>query len=112
MEKVVTDIIVVEAELTDCYQTTVPEAVRRALQLGDKDKIRYTIHVSGEVILSRIQESADYPSQYHFLASLAGDIDKSPQHLQRLDADFVKKIQSLVEGVEVNLDAPLEEGDD
>jgi antitoxin PrlF len=33
----------VESTLTDRYQTTVPETVRRALRLGKRDKIRYSI---------------------------------------------------------------------
>ncbi|WP_206165702.1 type II toxin-antitoxin system PrlF family antitoxin, partial [Citrobacter braakii] len=30
-----------ESTLTDRYQTTVPETVRRALRLGKRDKIHY-----------------------------------------------------------------------
>ena len=33
----------VDSTLTDRYQTTVPEAVRRALKLGKRDKIHYAI---------------------------------------------------------------------
>ena len=40
----------VESTLTDRYQTTVPETVRRALKLGKRDKIHYTIRPSGEVV--------------------------------------------------------------
>jgi antitoxin PrlF len=36
----------VESTLTDRYQTTVPETVRRALKLGKRDKIHYTIRPS------------------------------------------------------------------
>jgi bifunctional DNA-binding transcriptional regulator/antitoxin component of YhaV-PrlF toxin-antitoxin module len=35
-----------ESTLTDRYQTTVPETVRRALRLGKRDKMRYTIRPS------------------------------------------------------------------
>jgi antitoxin PrlF len=41
----------VESTLTDGYQTTVPETVRRALRLGKRDKIHYTIRPDGEVVL-------------------------------------------------------------
>jgi len=40
----------VESTLTDRYQTTVPETVRRALKLGKRDKIHYTIRPGGEVV--------------------------------------------------------------
>ena len=43
----------VESTLTDRYQTTVPETVRRALQLGKRDKIHYTIRPGGEVVEER-----------------------------------------------------------
>ena len=43
----------VESTLTDRYQTTVPETVRRALRLGKRDKISYTIRPDGEVVLTR-----------------------------------------------------------
>jgi len=39
-----------ESTLTDRYQTTVPETVRRALRLGKRDKIHYTIRPGGEVL--------------------------------------------------------------
>lgn len=42
-----------ESTLTDRYQTTVPESVRRALRLGKRDKIHYAIQPGGEVILTR-----------------------------------------------------------
>ena len=41
-----------ESTLTDRYQTTVLETVRRALNLGKRDKIHYTIRPSGEVVLT------------------------------------------------------------
>ena len=44
----------VESTLTDRYQTTVPETVRRALRLRKRDKIHYTIRPGGEVVLSRV----------------------------------------------------------
>ena len=46
--------IEVESTLTDRYQTTVPETVRRALRLGKRDKIQYTVRPGGEVVLTRV----------------------------------------------------------
>jgi antitoxin PrlF len=43
----------VQSTLTDRYQTTVPELVRRCLQLGKRDKVHYSIRPNGEVVLSR-----------------------------------------------------------
>ena len=58
----------VESTLTDRYQTTVPETVRRALRLGKRDKIRYTIRPCGEVVLTRAEAvEGDDPVLGHFL---------------------------------------------
>ena len=102
-----------ESTLTDRYQTTVPETVRRALKLRKRDKIRYVILPSGEVMLSRISDSdQDDPALGQFLDLLARDIAKHPEHLQAVDSEFVKRLQSLVGGVKVDLNAPLSADDE
>ncbi|MEY4014938.1 MAG: hypothetical protein RLZZ290_1802, partial [Pseudomonadota bacterium] len=59
----------VQSTLTDRYQTTVPETVRRALKLGKRDKIHYSIRPSGEVVLTRADASdEDDPALGPFLA--------------------------------------------
>ena len=103
----------VESTLTDRYQTTVPETVRRALQLGKRDKIHYTIRPGGEVVLSRAKPSEeDDPVLGQFLGLLARDMASHPERLQAMDADFVQRIQSLTGGIEVDLDAALPAGDE
>jgi antitoxin PrlF len=39
-----------ESTLTDRYQTTIPDPVRKALHLNKRDKIHYTIQPNGQVI--------------------------------------------------------------
>jgi antitoxin PrlF len=97
-----------ESTLTDRYQTTVPETVRRVLNLGKRDKIHYTIRSSGEVVLTRaaLHESDD-PVLGQFLAFLAGDIASHPERLQAIDAGLAQRIRSLVGSIEVDLDAAL-----
>jgi len=98
----------VESTLTDRYQTTVPETVRRALHLGKRDKIHYTIRPGGEVVLSRADTSkGDDPVLGQFIGFLARDIANHPERLQSLDAGFVQRLQSLTDGIEVDLDAAL-----
>ena len=46
-------ILEAESTLTDRYQTTVPEPVRKALRLGRRDRLRYEIRPGGEVVLTR-----------------------------------------------------------
>ncbi|MFO1430227.1 MAG: type II toxin-antitoxin system PrlF family antitoxin [Candidatus Competibacteraceae bacterium] len=103
----------VKSTLTDRYQTTVPETVRRVLKLGKRDKIRYTIRPNGEVVISRAEptEHAD-PVLGQFLSLLAGDIASHPERLQTVDTGLVHRIQSLVGTAEVDLDAPLSADDE
>ena len=62
----------VESTLTDRYQTTVPETVRRALRLGKRDKLHYVIRSNGEVVLTRAAAALDDdPVLGQFLAFLS-----------------------------------------
>ena len=106
-------ILEVESTLTDRYQTTVPETVRRALSLGKRDKIHYTIRPTGEVVLTRAEVSeGDDPVLGQFLGFLARDIASHPERLQTVDAQFLQRIQSLVGSIEVDLDAALSADDE
>lgn len=106
-------ILEVESTLTDRYQTTVPETVRRVLNLGKRDKINYTIRPNGEVVLSRVEiaKEAD-PVLGQFLEFLSRDIASHPERLQSIDADFVQRLQSLAGGIDVDLDAALSADDE
>lgn len=103
----------VESTLTDRYQTTVPETVRCALQLGKRDKIHYTIRPSGEVVLTCAEQSeGDDPVLGQFMGFLARDIASHPERLQAVDASLVQRLQSLVGGVKVDLDTALSADDE
>jgi antitoxin PrlF len=106
-------ILEAESTLTDRYQTTVPESVRRALRLDKRDRIHYTIRPSREVVLTRA-ESADEaaPVLGQFLGFLADDIARHPARLQAVDRRFVQRLQSLTQGADVDLDAPLSADDE
>jgi len=85
----------VESTLTDRYQTTVPETVRRALKLGKRDK-----------------ETTDDPVLGQFLGFLAQDIANNPRQLRSFDKKLVDRINKLVGDKDVDLDQPLSEDDD
>lgn len=100
-----------ESTLTDRYQTTVPEGVRKALKLSKRDKIHYSIRPSGEVVLTKAAAVDEDPVLGSFLNYLAKDIAQHPDRLQVVDAGLLMRIQSLVDGVEFDLDAPLSDDD-
>lgn len=97
-----------ESTLTDRYQTTVPEPVRQALRLGKRDKIQYKIRRSGEVVMTRADDSpATDPVMERFLGFLAHDMAAHPERMKALDAGFVRRLQALTADVDIDLDAPL-----
>ncbi len=102
----------VESTLTDRYQTTVPETVRRVLRLGKRDKIHYTIRPGGEVVLTRAEASDDDPVLGQFLDFLARDIASHPERLQPIDDNLLSRIHSLVGDMDIDLDAPLSADDE
>ena len=102
-----------ESTLTDRYQTTVPETVRRALRLGKRDKIHYSIRPGGEVVLTRADTvEGDDPVLGQFLGFLARDIASHPERLQAVDAGLVQRLRTLVGDVEVDLDVVLSADDE
>ncbi len=103
----------VESTLTDRYQTTVPETVRRVLKLGKRDKIHYTIRQDGEVVLTRATATeGNDPVLGQFLGFLARDMASHPERLQAVDSGLVQRIQSLVGAIDVDLDVALSENDE
>ena len=103
----------VESTLTDRYQTTVPEAVRRALKLGKRDKLHYTVRADGEVVITRASEAANNdPVLGEFLNFLANDIARHPDQLQAVDTALRARIASLVGKNHMDLNAALSADDE
>ena len=88
-------------------QTTVPKPVRNALGLSEGDQIAFRVD-GGAVTVRRVDEDQDDPVIASFLAFLANDIQANPANLKTLSPDLAKRIANLVEGVAVDLDAPIE----
>jgi antitoxin PrlF len=80
--------------------------------LNKRDKICYTIQPNGKVWISRADQTESDPVLGEFLNFLARDMEKKPQHLQAISSDLVSHVQSLVSGVDLDLDAPLLDEDE
>lgn len=105
-------ILEAESTLTDRYQTTIPESIRRALNLKKKDKIAYSVTGEGNVVLSRANTNEqEDPVIGQFLDFLAHDIATHPERIQAFDASLINRLNELIVEVDVDLDAPLS-GDD
>lgn len=101
-----------ESTLTDRFQTTVPSPVRKALHLGKKDKIKYVIQADGSVLMSRAESTDSDPVLGGFLSFLANDMQQHPEKIQPLTASMRKSVEALVDGIDIDLDAPLPKEDD
>ncbi len=96
-----------ESTLTNRYQTTIPQIVRKILGLDKNDKITYTIQQNGTVLLSRSDKNESDPVLNSFLDLLANDISSNPDNVQLMDAELIQRADSLVSGIHVDLDSPL-----
>jgi len=105
--------IELESTLTDRYQTTVPDAVRRALKLGKRDKIRYVIRPDGAVLIARATSNQEEdPVLREFLRFIARDIAAHPRNIQAISSKLRSRVQSLVGRIKVDLDASLDPDDE
>ncbi|MBF0178405.1 MAG: type II toxin-antitoxin system PrlF family antitoxin [Magnetococcales bacterium] len=103
----------IESKLTDRYQTTVPETVRRALRLGKRDKIRYTIRPNGEVALTRVETpDGEDPVLGRFLEFLESDMVNHSERLHPVDAGLVQRLQALVGDIDVDFASALPADDE
>ncbi|MHB8528252.1 MAG: type II toxin-antitoxin system PrlF family antitoxin [Caulobacteraceae bacterium] len=97
----------IESTLTDRYQTTVPKGVREALGLRRGDRLAYRLE-GDRVIVSKAEVGEPDPFLEPFLALLARDIRDRPSALRPRTRAYMDELAALVEGVEADLDAPLD----
>jgi len=101
-----------ESTLTDRYQTTIPDNVRKALHLHKRDKIHYFIQNDGSVLIAKANKEKEDPVMDAFLSFIAKDIKKNPQNVMVLNKKLCQRIQSLVSDVEFDLEQPLRDEDE
>ena len=95
------------SKLTDRYQTTVPAGVRKQLNLGKGDQIRYCVEPSGRVYIEPVRSEGDDPALGAFLDFVEADIKARPDRIQAFDGALHNRLAALVADVDVDFDAPL-----
>lgn len=105
-------VLELEAPITKRGQTTVPAAVRKALRVENGETIVYRVEDTGRVTLSRKEEAETDPVIKSFLAFLERDMQANPAALHPVTTEWLHRMEALVEGVEIDLDAPLSDDDE
>lgn len=103
---------VARSKLTDRYQTTIPTFVRRELGLGKSDFIEFLKSEDGHLVLRKAQpveqEEEFSPTLLAWLEFIAKDHEQRPEQLRPITQEMVDRWKKLTEGIEVNLDAALD----
>ncbi|HRO13377.1 MAG TPA: type II toxin-antitoxin system PrlF family antitoxin [Amaricoccus sp.] len=99
------------SSLTDRYQTTVPEAVRRALDLGKRDKIRF-VEQDGRIYLERVDPVDADPALAPFLTLIEADLAARPEAIRPLTAGQLAEIDALIGEEDIDLGAALRPDED
>lgn len=103
-------VLEIPATITERGQTTVPAPIRKMLALGKRDRVVFRGLADGTVVIEkRATQNEDDPALGAFLDFLGKDIAARPQAIKPIEAGRIAYAKRLVEGVEVDLDAPLEE---
>ena len=107
-------ILSAESTLTRRGQTTIPSEIRKTLELGVNDKIRFTVQADRTVVLSRAtaDEQDEDPVVAHFLDFLERHAHEYPERIEAVRAHRVERVRGLVGDVDVDLDAPLGDADE
>ena len=105
-------LLTIDSTLTNRYQTTIPNMIRKALGLEKQDKIRYTVQPDGSVMMSRANQTEEDPVLAKFLTFLANDMNQNPQNVRAIDSNLFDRVRPLVMNVEIDLDLPLSDEDE
>jgi antitoxin PrlF len=106
-------ILEIPATVTERGQTTVPAAIRKMLALGKRDRVVFRGLADGTVVIAKKSEAAEEsdPVIGRFLSFLARDMAGDPRRIRAVSPELVARAAALVEGVDVDLDAPLADDD-
>jgi len=75
------------AKLTSKGQLTVPLAVRKALDIGPRDRVVFTVRDGGQVEVAKVDTEHTDPIVVEYLEFLEGDMREHPGKLSVLQRD-------------------------
>lgn len=81
--------------------------MREALGLRRGDMLAYEVRGEEVVVRRRPERAGEDPVLASFLDLLERDIAGHPERLRRAPASLVERGRKLVDGVDIDLDAPL-----
>jgi len=99
-----------KSKVTARSQTTLPNGVRKALRIHPgEDALEWEIR-GDEAVVRRADDARedDDPALVPFLRLLERDIVDHPERLGGIPETLYRRWVSVTEGVEVDLDAPIE----
>jgi antitoxin PrlF len=97
----------VTSKLSNRAQTTIPKAVREALNLQSGDQLGYVID-RDVVRLVKVNDGTHHdPALEPFLAMLQRDIIARPEHVVGFPAELLARVTALSVGVPVDHRAPI-----
>ena len=99
----------IESVITAKSQTTLPSGVRKALGVGPGDRLAYVVEGDRAIITKAPPATVhDDPVDEQFLAFLARDMTAHPERLSGRTGELLERARALTDGIEVDLEAPIE----
>ncbi|MET0395431.1 MAG: type II toxin-antitoxin system PrlF family antitoxin [Longimicrobiaceae bacterium] len=99
----------IRSKVTDRSQTTLPNGVRKALGLRPgEDSIEWEIQGDEAVVRRAEAKSGEDPALAPFLELLERDVAEHPERLKGMPEDLYRRLLAVTDGVEVDLDRPIE----
>jgi antitoxin PrlF len=102
------DALLAYSTITAKGQTTVPKSVRQVLGVHSGDQIEFSVQAVGVVMRRATDHRHSDPVIGAFLQFLAHDMRTNPGRLEVLSPDLIDRVRELIDGVEVDIDAPIE----
>jgi antitoxin PrlF len=97
------------SRVTERSQTTLPNGVRKALGLRPgEDSIEWEIRGDEAVVRRAHATAEDDPALTPFLELLERDVAGHPERLSGMPEELYRRLLAATEGVEVDLDQPIE----